>query len=379
MGRESDQIPAVAPTESGSNNDDSAERAPTAAPIEFTGRATEYFGIWLSNTVLSILTLGIYSAWAKVRRSRYFLGNTIVLGDRLDYHARGVTILKGRLIAVAVIAVYIGLGFVSSAGQAIVAIALIPVYPWVINRAMRFNARMTSWRNLRFDWHGKYWGVARVYLLWPIIGVLTLGVLAPMAARASREYLANNYALGRERFSATTPLRPYYLALLWTILFGVALVSVLGALFSAVVLIAPMLANSIDDSGVSSSSGLGISLWQLLIVVAPLVVIGPAMIFFQILSRNIIVSALTLGEATGFQSDLNPLRYLWILLSNFIATVLTALLMYPWAQIRHYSYQAECITVRHMGAIGLFLDTDASSGQAFGEEFGEMQDIGLGI
>ena len=103
------------------------------------------------------------------------------------------------------------------------------------------------------------------------------------------------------------------------------------------------------------------------------------MIFFQILSRNIIVSALTLGEATGFQSDLNPLRYLWILLSNFIATVLTALLMYPWAQIRHYSYQAECITVRHMGAIGLFLDTDASSGQAFGEEFGEMQDIGLGI
>ena len=62
----------------------------------------------------SILTAGIYSAWAKVRRSRYFLGNTIVLGDRLEYHATGMTILKGRLIAVAAIAVYFGIGFVSA-------------------------------------------------------------------------------------------------------------------------------------------------------------------------------------------------------------------------------------------------------------------------
>ena len=229
MTRESDGMPAPAPTEGGSDHDKSAERAPEGSPIEFSGNATEYFGIWLSNTVLSILTLGAYSAWAKVRRSRYFLGNTIVLGDRLEYHATGVTILKGRLIAVAAIAVYVGIGFVSTAAQTVVAIVLVPVYPWVINRAMRFNARMTSWRNVRFDWHGTYWGVAKIYLLWPVVAVLTLGALAPMAARASREYLANHYALGRERFGATTPLRPYYVALLWTMLLGaVLLVVVVG-------------------------------------------------------------------------------------------------------------------------------------------------------
>ena len=175
-----------ASTEGGSDHDKSAEQAPEGSPIEFSGNATEYFGIWLSNTVLGILTLGAYSAWAKVRRSRYFLGNTIVLGDRLEYHATGMTILKGRLIAVAAIAVYVGIGFVSTVAQTVVAIVLVPVYPWVINRAMRFNARMTSWRNVRFDWHGTYWGVAKIYLLWPIVAVLTLGALAPMAARASR-------------------------------------------------------------------------------------------------------------------------------------------------------------------------------------------------
>ena len=67
------------------------------------------------------------------------------------------------------------------------------------------------------------------------------------------------------------------------------------------------------------------------------------------------------------------------MLSNFVVTVLTAFLMYPWAQIRQYRYQAEHITVRPVIAVGTFLDTQARSGQAFGEEFGEIQDIGLPI
>lgn len=41
-------------------------------PIEFTGTAGEYFGIWIVNILLTIVTVGFYSAWAKVRRKRYF-------------------------------------------------------------------------------------------------------------------------------------------------------------------------------------------------------------------------------------------------------------------------------------------------------------------
>ena len=360
------------------DHDDSGGRAPDPAPIEFTGSATEYFGIWLSNTVLSILTLGIYSAWAKVRRSRYFLGNTIILGDRLDYHATGETILKGRLIAAAVIALYVGIGFFSALGQAIFALALVPAYPWVIHRAMKFNARMTSWRNVRFDWHGAYRGVAMVYLLWPIVAVLSLGTLAPMAARASREYLANHHALGRERFSATTTLRSYYVALLWTMLLGAALVVVIAGLVAGAYSLAfPSSPN--DAFGGAWDTGLDASLWQLILVAAPLVAVVPVTICFRILTRNIIVSALHLGDAATFRSDLNPVRYLWILLSNFIATVLSLFLMHPWAQIRQYRYQAERITVRPASAYLRLLDTEALSGHAFGEEFGEMQDVGLAI
>jgi len=49
-------------------------------PLSFTGDAREYFNIWIVNIALTILTLGIFSAWAKVRKKRYFYGNTYADG-----------------------------------------------------------------------------------------------------------------------------------------------------------------------------------------------------------------------------------------------------------------------------------------------------------
>src|SRR5690606_20455872 len=69
--------------------------------VEFHGNGGEFFRIWIVNLVLSILTLGIYSAWAKVRTNRYFYGNTEVAGSHFEYLAEPMQILKGRLVAVA--------------------------------------------------------------------------------------------------------------------------------------------------------------------------------------------------------------------------------------------------------------------------------------
>lgn len=45
---------------------------------QFRGTAKEYFKIWIVNVLLSIVTFGIYSAWAAVRTRRYFYGNTVL-------------------------------------------------------------------------------------------------------------------------------------------------------------------------------------------------------------------------------------------------------------------------------------------------------------
>ncbi len=72
----------------------------------FRGNAKEYFGIWIVNVLLTIITLGIYSAWAKVRRNRYFYGNSVLLDHSFDYHATGKQIFIGRLIVFVYLLVY---------------------------------------------------------------------------------------------------------------------------------------------------------------------------------------------------------------------------------------------------------------------------------
>src|ERR1700759_3419915 len=82
------------------------EGAPSASArtaLRFEGSAGEYFKIWIVNLVLTIITLGIFSAWAKVRSKRYFLGNTYLGEHSFDYHGSPKRILLGRLIALALL------------------------------------------------------------------------------------------------------------------------------------------------------------------------------------------------------------------------------------------------------------------------------------
>ena len=54
---------------------------------EFTASGAEYFRIWVVNLLFTLLTAGIYSAWAKVRKKRYFYGSTKFDGATFDYFA----------------------------------------------------------------------------------------------------------------------------------------------------------------------------------------------------------------------------------------------------------------------------------------------------
>ena len=67
-------------------------------PFVFTGTGGEYFRIWIVNIALTIVTLGIYSAWAKVRTNRWFYGHTLLDNSPFSYLATPMQILKARLI-----------------------------------------------------------------------------------------------------------------------------------------------------------------------------------------------------------------------------------------------------------------------------------------
>ena len=150
----------------------------TRYPFSFSGRGGEYFKIWIVNILLSIITLYIYSAWAKVRTRRYFAGNTVLDNSSFDYHATGKQILLGRIIAV-VFLIIITVGgiihpFISIGGYVILALLM----PWAVWRSIKFNMRMTSYRNVRFGFDGKLGPMYMYLLVMPLIPLLVAAVVA---------------------------------------------------------------------------------------------------------------------------------------------------------------------------------------------------------
>src|SRR6266436_9677605 len=104
--------------------------------VEFSASAGEYFRIWIVNLALTVVTLGIYSAWAKVRKRRYFYSHTRIDGEGFEYRANPVAILKGRLIAVAILVAFSALDYFAPLYKFILWIPLIIFGPWLVVRSL---------------------------------------------------------------------------------------------------------------------------------------------------------------------------------------------------------------------------------------------------
>jgi uncharacterized membrane protein YjgN (DUF898 family) len=126
-----------------------------ALPVQFTGSTSEYFRIWIVNTLLSIVTLGIYSAWAKVRRKQYFYRHTWIDGTSFDYLADPIKVLKGRLVIGAIIAALGVSQQYSPVLYVVLLLLLVLASPWLVVKALSFNARNSAFRNIRFAFAGR--------------------------------------------------------------------------------------------------------------------------------------------------------------------------------------------------------------------------------
>src|SRR6267378_4428336 len=195
-----------------------SEAAPSAAsdivPLRFTGRAGEYFRIWIVNVCLSIVTLGIYSAWAKVRRKRYFYGNTLLEDSAFEYLADPKAILKGRIVVVAGFAAYSLVGKINPLAGLAMALVFLGVLPWLIVRASRFNAVNSAHRNVRFDFRAGYGEMARLLTLPVVLIPLTLGLLYPYYAYRKRRFFLEHSFFGTTPFAFDASAGAYYLVYL---------------------------------------------------------------------------------------------------------------------------------------------------------------------
>lgn len=326
----------------------------------FTGSGKEYFGIWIVNTLLRIITLGIYSPWAKVRKRRYFYGNTLLNDAPFDYLADPLAILKGWIIAACFFGLYSLATKVSPVLASVMMLVFFGIFPWVVVRSRIFNLRNSTYRNIRFNFTENYRDAYRVFLWWQLLVPFTLGILAPYVIYRQRRFLVENSSFGMTGFKFHATSRDFYRIFI-PILIGIV---VCVALFAGSVLL--------SKNGVANPA---LSVVPTILFMA---VYFFAAVYIPTVMTNLTWNSTSLG-VHRFTSTLRARDLAWIYVSNAVAVICSIGLLAPWATVRLVRYRLGRMTLSGAGD----LEVSAASGQetvkATAEEFSDMLGFDLGL
>ena len=338
-------------------------------PFEFTGTGREYFKIWIVNVALTLVTLGIYSAWAKVRTNRYFYANFLLDGEGFEYLAEPLQILKGRVIAlVALVGYYVMVGLSPLYGGIALAI-LLCVFPAAIVLSLRFTRRVSSYRNIRFGFQGTFGEAYKAFLMWPILSFLSLGLLYPQAQVKMSRFVINNSGYGTQNFNFAGTYTDYGKLLLMAI--GAFTVTTLIVYMPFILLMITRLGT---DSEVPPEALGGLASLALVVPIYGL------MFVFAALYMNLKYQLTTLRDH-GFETRITGFGFAWVWISNIVLVVLTLGLFLPFAKVRLTRYLASHLSFAAKGSLSDFAAGEHASVSALGQEFGNAFDfdIGLGV
>jgi uncharacterized membrane protein YjgN (DUF898 family) len=340
----------------------------TIEPFRFTGSGGEYFRIWIVNLLLSVITLGIYSAWAKVRRMRYFYGNTHFAGDVFEYHGQPRQILKGRLIAFGLFMIYFIVSSLSQAASFALALLFFFFVPWFAVKALTFRARMTSYRNIRFNFEQDHAGAAKVFIGFAMLIGLTLGLFYPYFAYARYRFAFNNTSYGQTRLNFFAGPGVFY----W-IYFRAVLLYIVATVIGVYLLRAW---SGIGIEELNDPRKFATVVPKILIVFLPLLLFVGA--FLNKCLQNASLGNVQIDRHRVL-SRLETGQLFWLYISNTVLIVATLGLFIPWAHVRMARYRYECLAVEVQGSLDDFIAGETATAGAAGDEISDMFDVDLGL
>jgi uncharacterized membrane protein YjgN (DUF898 family) len=339
---------------------------PPRATAEFHGSGGEYFRIWIVNLALSLATLGVYSAWAKVRREQYLHRNTRVAGAGFDYDARPIAILRGRGLAILLL---VGLNLASQLSpwaSVLASVLFVVAFPWMVTAALRFRLHHTLHRGLRFSFHGRVGEAARFFLLWPLAGVATLGLLFPVAIQRQQRFVYGRSAFGGSRFESEVPVGAVYR--IYAGMFGIVLAVALAVAAAAWAVARVPGAQAPSDHAFRVASLIGALL-------AGFVVAGA---YFRVRLHNLVWNGLRLGPHR-FRSRQAVASFLALEIGNLAATLATLGLFRPWAVVRSARYRAEHLDLLPGASLDDFVAGAAQAQGAAADEIAEIFGFDVGF
>ena len=392
--------------------------------LSFEGNGNEYFKIWIVNVLLTIITVGLYYPWAKVRNHRYFYGNTKLEGRNFEYHATGKQLFLGYLISMILFIIYVVIQKVSPIGSLVVVLILFAGIPWLIWRSLKFSMRMTSFSNVRFSFAGVLGQSYINFLLIPILFILALyvvpigaSILIPMLIAGTKiaswatviipiaiitslvfsfylyayikkrnsSYIINGSRYGQGVFHTKLETKKFlaisFKTLLLTILvIGATFLLIGGIVYTTIGLESIMeLKNSMNDPK-SMQENIGIVMPIILSVYGGLILASILIMAYSITrQRTYIFENTTLDEKIKFASTLEAKPLIWIMFTNLIAILLTIGLAFPWAKVRMARLMVENTLVDTEHGFDAYMTQKQKEESSLGEQIGDAFDVDVGL
>jgi len=343
--------------------------------LSFEGSTREYFKIWIVNVLLVIVTLGLYYPWAKVRNHRYFYANTTFDDRNFEYHATGKQLFIGYLIAMGLFIAYMVMQNISPIGSLVLFGVFVIAFPWIIWRSLKFNLLMTSFSNVRFSFAGKIGNAYLNYLLLPIafFGVLygvpilsaivltkvdieftgltrSLAVLGGFLVvvlafylfaymkKRNTCYAVNGFRYGQGEFKTSVEVGGFAKILLKTMVIGIGvmvLLLIVISIGSAVTMGTAAFTSAFDnlenpEAWMDRSVIVVIALLYIAMIAASFLI----MAYSYARQRRYIFKNSRLDHNIAFNSTLGARTTAWVMVSNFVAILLSLGLAFPWAKVR---------------------------------------------
>ena len=331
-----------------------------ARRLAYLGSGMELFLIFLVNTLLKVLTLGIYHFWAKTRVRRYLWTNTEFDGERLEYTGTGGELFLGFLRAFAImIAVALALFALMQVSEVLVGLVVVLAYLFspafigmLIFLAQRYRYSRTRFRGIRFGLRGKAVEFGFKFFGYSLLVGLTLGIYKPYMSTQLSGYVLNNTWFGSRQAGFT----------------GQG-----GDLIGRFMLAYGLTVAGMIVGGVLVFSGLEPAL---MIVLTGAIVLGVmlAWYWYSVEEMRYVVSHTSLGDMR-FSLEASHGQMFMLSFTNLLLIVVTLGLAYAWVTVRTLRFMASHMAITGELDYAAILQAQSQS-DALGEGMAELADIG---
>jgi uncharacterized membrane protein YjgN (DUF898 family) len=376
-------------------------------PLEFSGTGGEFFRVWIVNVLLTIITAGFYTPFARRRTAQYFYNHTVIAGSPLEFSAQQRKMVLGFLILVLL---YVIKDFLSHTGQdtalaaMMLAVAALAPYFWASAIRFRFNA--TRWRGVRLQFMASWgeiyrasWPVFAIALAWvapmlvidgltsadpsedefrlpadalrehlvPLVASVAGAVIVSFVCIARLEFNYKSLMVARGRIGGQAgrwkPVFGDFLRI-WLATLGVFLLSLL--LVS--VLIAALVGGSFAMLGSARGGGLMAALFVFALFLAATFVLilasAPARAYREARMFRLVWNNIGVSQMARFKCQLGVGRYVGLRVMNVFLVLVTLGFYRPFAKVAEYRMKAESVTLYVKGGL------DQLAGQLAREEHG---------